>query len=110
MGGIRNQRGCLVQSPKLAVHFPDSRELAHRWPSGRQIRTMRPIADVLASMPRPQRHEEVYRPPEIPVCPICQGAGWLRMDVPLGHPSFGRLFKCECGKHSEERIRLAEMR
>jgi DNA replication protein DnaC len=71
---------------------------------------MRPIADVLASMPRPQRHEEVYRPPEIPVCPICQGAGWLRMDVPLGHPSFGRLFKCECGKHSEERIRLAEMR
>lgn len=71
---------------------------------------MRPIADVLASMPRPQRTDEIYRTPEAPVCPTCQGAGWLRIDVPIGHPSFGRLFKCECGKHAEERQRLSEMR
>jgi DNA replication protein DnaC len=30
------------------------------------------------------------------VCPICKGAGWLRANVEFGHPSFGRLFQCEC--------------
>jgi DNA replication protein DnaC len=71
---------------------------------------MRPIADVFTSMPRPQNTDEIYRPPETPVCPICKGAGWLRVDVPLGHPSFGRLIKCDCIRHTEERQRLQEMR
>ncbi|HUS15794.1 MAG TPA: ATP-binding protein [Chloroflexia bacterium] len=30
------------------------------------------------------------------VCPTCGGAGYLRMDVPVGHPNFGRTFPCEC--------------
>src|SRR6478672_2272282 len=30
------------------------------------------------------------------VCPLCLGAGYLRMDVPVGHPNFGRLFPCQC--------------
>jgi DNA replication protein DnaC len=30
------------------------------------------------------------------VCPLCHGAGYLRMDVPVGHPNFGRLFPCQC--------------
>ncbi|MBI2861915.1 MAG: ATP-binding protein [Chloroflexi bacterium] len=29
-------------------------------------------------------------------CPICKGAGWLREDFPVGHPSFGRAIQCEC--------------
>jgi DNA replication protein DnaC len=29
-------------------------------------------------------------------CPICKGAGWLRNDVPIGHPLFGRAIPCEC--------------
>jgi DNA replication protein DnaC len=71
---------------------------------------MRPIADVLASMPRPASTDEIYLPPEAPVCPICRGAGWLRVDVPLGHPSFGRLIKCNCIRSAEERQRLSEIR
>jgi DNA replication protein DnaC len=31
-----------------------------------------------------------------PVCPLCNGAGYLRMEVPVGHPNFGRLFPCQC--------------
>jgi DNA replication protein DnaC len=31
-----------------------------------------------------------------PDCPICGGVGFLRMDVPLGHPDFGRLEPCVC--------------
>ena len=32
----------------------------------------------------------------IGVCPICKGAGYLRADVPFGHPNFGRPIACEC--------------
>ena len=29
-------------------------------------------------------------------CAKCKDAGWVRMEVPVGHPNFGRLFPCEC--------------
>ncbi len=31
-----------------------------------------------------------------PDCPYCSGAGYLRADVPVGHPSFGKLEVCVC--------------
>jgi DNA replication protein DnaC len=30
------------------------------------------------------------------VCPICNGAGYVRLDVPLGDPAFGQAVRCEC--------------
>ncbi len=29
-------------------------------------------------------------------CPICKGIGYLRADVPVGHPDFGKLVPCTC--------------
>src|SRR3954451_18886912 len=29
-------------------------------------------------------------------CAKCKDAGWVRMEVPVGHPNFGRLFPCDC--------------
>jgi DNA replication protein DnaC len=29
-------------------------------------------------------------------CPHCKGAGYLRVDVPIGHPEFGKLEICAC--------------
>ena len=29
-------------------------------------------------------------------CPICKGAGYLRADVPYGHPNFGKPIACQC--------------
>jgi DNA replication protein DnaC len=72
---------------------------------------MKRLSDVLPNIPRAEFAErEVYRGPDVPECPICKGAGWLRLDVPLGHPSFGRLFKCECTQRSADRARANEMR
>ena len=34
--------------------------------------------------------------PGDPNCPICHGVGWVRQDVPIGHPDFGRLTLCSC--------------
>jgi DNA replication protein DnaC len=31
-----------------------------------------------------------------PNCPICQGVGYLRYDVPLGHEKFGKVEMCTC--------------
>jgi len=30
------------------------------------------------------------------ICPICEGLGYLRADVPVGHPDFGKLVPCTC--------------
>jgi len=40
-------------------------------------------------------------------CPICQDAGVLRVDVPVGHPNFGRIFPCKCTVERRE-ARLVE--
>ena len=31
-----------------------------------------------------------------PNCPNCRGLGFYRLDVPLGHPEFGKVHLCEC--------------
>ena len=33
-------------------------------------------------------------------CPICGGTGFIRLDLPVGHPDFGKLQICSC-KQSE---------
>jgi DNA replication protein DnaC len=34
-----------------------------------------------------------------PECPYCRGLGFLRQDVPVGHPEFGKLQVCTCRSH-----------
>lgn len=42
-------------------------------------------------------HRETLPPAEPPsVCPRCNGAGYLRYDVPVDDPRFGELIECEC--------------
>ena len=31
-----------------------------------------------------------------PACPVCGGIGYVSLDVPVGHPDFGRLQVCTC--------------
>jgi DNA replication protein DnaC len=72
---------------------------------------MKSISELRISIPRGAADKsEIYRAPDTLVCPKCQGAGWLRLDVPLGHPSFGRLIKCECTQRNEDRARSQEIR
>jgi DNA replication protein DnaC len=42
-------------------------------------------------------------------CPLCKGRGWLRFDVPFGHPDFGRLAPCQCTEKEFEQGRLAKL-
>jgi len=44
------------------------------------------------------------------VCPLCSGLGYLRADLPLGHPDFGQLFPCRCKLAEIEQQRLERLR
>lgn len=58
---------------------------------------MERIGDTLKSLPPPAPRP---LPPGVvlpaPPCPACQGAGYLRLEVPVGHPNFGRMIPCTC--------------
>ena len=44
------------------------------------------------------------------VCPICSGAGYVWLDVPLGHPRFGQAVPCVCKRQEIREKRLARLR
>ena len=76
---------------------------------------MKRIGDVLNSMPTavdaqiPRRSIKI-RNRDTVQCPICQDAGYLRANVPVGHPSFGRLYPCECKEREINERRDEELR
>lgn len=43
-------------------------------------------------------------------CPICHGAGYVRLDVPVGHPQFGKAVPCRCKRVEIRDMRLARLR
>jgi len=43
-------------------------------------------------------------------CSICGGMGFVTLDVPLGHPQFGRAVPCQCQQEAIEERRLANLR
>lgn len=65
--------------------------------------------------PVPARQEVVgIYSPQVPavICPVCKGAGFLRSDVPFGHPNFGKPVACECKekeRKARRRLQLQEM-
>lgn len=42
-------------------------------------------------------------------CPICGGHGRVVLDVPLGHPDFGKAFPCECTLRRREHEHLSRL-
>ena len=44
-----------------------------------------------------------------PLCPICNGKGWLRRRVPVGHPEFGDLVPCGCLDSESQENRLGRL-
>lgn len=42
-------------------------------------------------------------------CPYCKGAGFLRNDVPYGHPQFGKAIACQCKEQERKRKRRQQL-
>ena len=43
------------------------------------------------------------------VCPICKGKGFYVLDVPPGHPDFGRAIPCICQREEWQRRSIAQL-
>jgi DNA replication protein DnaC len=43
------------------------------------------------------------------ICPICHGASYVRRDVPVDHPDFGRALPCRCVEMESREVRLARL-
>lgn len=69
---------------------------------------MEPLSQALARL-RPLSRSSAAgaaeEPEPAPNCPICHDYGFVRRDVPVGDPDFGRAIACEC-RHDEVRDRL----
>lgn len=44
------------------------------------------------------------------VCPYCHGSGYVRLDVPVGHPKFGKAVPCVCRRKQIQQKRLQRLR
>lgn len=69
---------------------------------------MERLGDAIARIrPRVQRgtEAEAAEPEPEPTCPVCKDFGFVRKDVPLGDPDFGRAIACSC-RQGEVRDRL----
>jgi DNA replication protein DnaC len=73
---------------------------------------MRHIGDVIReiSIPINTGRGAAKSEPTTITCPICNDAGFLRVDVPLGHPNFGRIFPCECRVRDREERLVEDLR
>ena len=47
--------------------------------------------------------------PSGPVCPVCGGIGFVYVDVPVGHPDFGKAIPCRCAQEEFERALQARL-
>lgn len=94
--------GSSMGSPGLEPIGDSMRGFLARLAERRRQRILRGDA-VEASLPAPA--------PKQPICPFCGGAGFVRLDVPVGHPSFGQPVPCKCKERElEERHRVEEER
>jgi DNA replication protein DnaC len=54
-------------------------------------------------------HSALHIPRSEEVCPHCNGAGWLRMEVTVTDPRFGRLYPCICRTNATEESNLEDL-
>lgn len=71
--------------------------------------TAKPTRQVVVHEQAIQSIPAPYRAPSA-VCHICKGAGYLRIDVPFGHPNFGKPFACECKDAERKEKRRQQLR
>jgi DNA replication protein DnaC len=58
---------------------------------------------------RPPDDEGTPDPGEEEICPRCYGAGFVRRELPLGHPEFGQAVACRCVEQESREGRLARL-
>jgi DNA replication protein DnaC len=75
-----------------------------------QQRALRPQQNVLPDTPRDTDADYTIKVHSgAGVCAICKGAGFLRNNVPFGHPQFGKAIACQCKEQERKRKRRQQL-
>ena len=93
--------------PRMAREFPErlpAQEAPGQQQQQRHVPAVREtmLPYVLPATPAPISQKSV--------CPKCKGAGYLRTNVPFGHPNFGRPIPCECKEAERKDKRRQQLR
>ena len=78
---------------------------------------MENLGDILRRLPQRRALEstsvngDASQAPEDrePLCPVCNGSGWVAHRVPLGHPDHGEVFPCRCQETVSQENRLSQL-
>ena len=60
-------------------------------------------------MAYPDLHDSEEGEPAPPACSICGDFGWVRVEVPINHPYFGKVIPCRCQQREDDPSRLARL-
>jgi DNA replication protein DnaC len=71
--------------------------------TGTQLHPVQPARQISQSQP------SIFVPNK-PLCTKCKGAGYLRANVPFGHPNFGKAIACECKEAERKEKRRQQLR
>ena len=58
----------------------------------------------------PRETTEGSQPQNDKTCPVCKGLGYVRADVPVNHPDFGKLVPCACRLEEITEQRITALR
>ncbi len=76
--------------------------------TGTQLQPVQPARQVSQSQPV-QPQSPIFVPNKA-LCTKCKGAGYLRANVPFGHPNFGKAMACECKEAERKEKRRQQLR
>jgi len=83
---------------------------------------MKSLDDILKQYPTTTNSTEIIKPldgvasldmslpNEDELCPLCKGTGYLRRDVPIDHPEFGKPILCRCKRTQQSSVKLEQLR
>jgi DNA replication protein DnaC len=71
-----------------------------------RIGRVTPTGKMDKSEPLPDQRSTLEADPD---CPICGGTGYLRQDLPITDPGFGKLILCSCRERSREQKHLSRL-
>ncbi len=115
---VRHHRTTQPLDPRIVT---DAARERHTPPSQMQQRPLRPAQHVVPPRPQQVREQAVmpYTSTPLPqvaplaaakvACPLCKGAGYLRSNVPFGHPNFGKPLACECKEAEKKEKRRQQL-
>jgi DNA replication protein DnaC len=82
--------------PRISTGMQSLREATREYLAGMPQRRTPDAAGAPSAGAKSKNGASRMQPASDDVCPICRGAGYVRLDVPLGDPAFGQAVRCEC--------------